>query len=99
MDQAIELKKQQEKFIDMTRKFSPKVYHELNCQTRDENPLSALIGCADEIITSLRTIVPPFKSCHQWLYHRCCDTIHLLDEAAEAAETIIYCAIHRSDYR
>lgn len=41
MDEAIEMKRQQERFIDMTS-------HEIR------NPLSAMIHCADEIIENCR---------------------------------------------
>ncbi|KAG9244726.1 hypothetical protein BJ878DRAFT_459757 [Calycina marina] len=88
MEQAIEMKKQQEKFIDMTS-------HEMR------NPLSALIGCADEIARclddcykTLRDIsrfdqyIPQIKTVFE-------TSLGLLDEAGEAAGTIIYCALHQ----
>jgi signal transduction histidine kinase/CheY-like chemotaxis protein len=65
------------------------------------NPLSALIGCADEITTSLRDYVSAIKkasSNENGSENSDLDTpkpLHLLDEAMEAAETIIYCAMHQ----
>jgi hypothetical protein len=64
------------------------------------NPLSALIGCADEIITSLSEIrvaarhggVPNGHSKHDSEISK---NLHLLDEAIEATDTIIYCAMHQ----
>ncbi|KUJ17292.1 uncharacterized protein LY89DRAFT_733155 [Mollisia scopiformis] len=87
MDQAIEMKKQQERFIDMTS-------HEMR------NPLSALIGCADEIIASLndfrRDLIrssDPSAISHPKA--SLAESLHLLTEAIEAADTIIYCAMHQ----
>ncbi|KAE9364382.1 hypothetical protein N431DRAFT_354787 [Stipitochalara longipes BDJ] len=90
MDQAIEMKKQQERFIDMTS-------HEMR------NPLSALIGCADEIITSLNELRTATKlgvitngtGSHSEHNPEISKSLHLLDEAIEAADTIIYCAMHQ----
>ncbi|TVY81656.1 Autoinducer 2 sensor kinase/phosphatase LuxQ [Lachnellula suecica] len=65
------------------------------------NPLSALIGCADEITTSLKDYISKVK---QSSANGSASTpsdlgnfssLHLLDEAMEAAETIIYCAMHQ----
>ncbi|TVY46783.1 Hybrid signal transduction histidine kinase K [Lachnellula occidentalis] len=88
MDQAIEMKTQQERFIDMTS-------HEMR------NPLSALIGCADEITTSLTEYISDLKKPLS-IENSSADPemefqkpLHLLDEAMEAAETIIYCAMHQ----
>jgi signal transduction histidine kinase len=67
------------------------------------NPLSALIGCADEIITSLNQLrtatrlglvtngIGPLSD-HSPGTSK---SLHLLDEAIEAADTIIYCAMHQ----
>ncbi|KAI9651068.1 hypothetical protein NHQ30_001105 [Ciborinia camelliae] len=86
MEQALEMKKQQERFIDMTS-------HEMR------NPLSALIGCADEIIFSLQEYkdtrkkiseagkIPTSLSAELPMY--------LIDDAIEATDTIIYCAMHQ----
>jgi signal transduction histidine kinase len=68
------------------------------------NPLSALIGCADEIITSLgdyrnaaekslATTALSFPSITS--KPEISKSFHLLDEAIEAADTIIYCAMHQ----
>ncbi|TVY87782.1 Histidine protein kinase [Lachnellula willkommii] len=88
MDQAIEMKTQQERFIDMTS-------HEMR------NPLSALIGCADEITTSLKHYISDIKksssiengSANSDMGSQ--KSLHLVGEAMEAAETIIYCAMHQ----
>ncbi|TVY16004.1 Histidine protein kinase 1 [Lachnellula arida] len=88
MDQAIEMKTQQERFIDMTS-------HEMR------NPLSALIGCADEITNSLKHYISDLKkpssiengSANSDMGSQ--KPLHLLGEAMEAAETIIYCAMHQ----
>ncbi|PBP17289.1 M2QJ, histidine kinase-group XI protein [Diplocarpon rosae] len=83
MTQAIELRKAQERYIDLTS-------HEMR------NPLSALIGCADEILASLNEIRLSLKStppeCVQSDTRK---TYQLLSEATEAADTIIYCAMHQ----
>ena len=67
------------------------------------NPLSALIGCADEIITSLNElriagkpgIIISGTDHHSNHSPEASKSLHLLDEAVEAAETIIYCAMHQ----
>jgi signal transduction histidine kinase len=66
------------------------------------NPLSALIGCADEIITSLnelrtatKTSVFPTGNFYTQHNPEIPEPWHLLDEAIEAADTIIYCAMHQ----
>lgn len=89
MDQAIENKKQQERFIDMTS-------HEMR------NPLSALIGCADEIITSLNdfrcnilTTSDPSSTSLSGPRSSPSASLQLISEAIEAADTIIYCAMHQ----
>ena len=63
------------------------------------NPLSALIGCADEIITSLNelrsaTRIGGVPDGHSEPSPEISKPLHLLDEAIEAADTIIYCAMH-----
>jgi signal transduction histidine kinase len=86
MEQAIEMKKQQERFIDMTS-------HEMR------NPLSALIGCADEIIFALRECCKiretrgshPIGNGSNGFQHEA----NLLNESLENADTIIYCALHQ----
>ncbi|KAG9228812.1 hypothetical protein BJ875DRAFT_508295 [Amylocarpus encephaloides] len=86
MDQAIQMKRQQERFIDMTS-------HEMI------NPLSALIGCADEIISFLREYASNLRQPDVPTSTHSLDSntpkIELLDEALEAADTIIYCAMHQ----
>ncbi|KAG4441101.1 hypothetical protein IFR05_003391 [Cadophora sp. M221] len=89
MLQAIELKKQTERHIDLTS-------HEMR------NPLSALIGCADEILASLNEVRSNLQESEASkslvLPSRKPDankSLHLLDEAIEAADTIIYCAMHQ----
>ena len=67
------------------------------------NPLSALIGCADEIITSLNELRTGTRSVmvvnrtgsHSNHNVETSKSLHLLDKAVEAAETIIYCAMHQ----
>ncbi|PQE33671.1 hypothetical protein CJF32_00010852 [Rutstroemia sp. NJR-2017a WRK4] len=88
MEQALEMKKQQERFIDMTS-------HEMR------NPLSALIGCADEILSSLheyQDYLEGYKktaSAKELRKHPNLAKTHLIEEAIEAADTIIYCAMHQ----
>ncbi|PQE07003.1 hypothetical protein CJF30_00009413 [Rutstroemia sp. NJR-2017a BBW] len=88
MEQALEMKKQQERFIDMTS-------HEMR------NPLSALIGCADEILSSLheyQDYLEGYKktaSAKELRKHPTISKAHLIEEAIEAADTIIYCAMHQ----
>ncbi|KAF4625077.1 hypothetical protein G7Y89_g13093 [Cudoniella acicularis] len=62
------------------------------------NPLSALIGWADEIITSLRGYASIFRSSKENGTDQMDldpPNLHLLDEAMDAADTIIYCAMHQ----
>jgi signal transduction histidine kinase len=64
------------------------------------NPLSALIGCADEIITSISEVRVGARNRAEYNGHSKHDSetpknLHLLDEAIEAADTIIYCAMHQ----
>lgn len=86
MEQALEMKKQQERFIDMTS-------HEMR------NPLSALIGCADEILFSLHEYK---DSINQFIGAGKIRELlsaelpnYLIDDAIEATDTIIYCAMHQ----
>ncbi|KAB8292244.1 hypothetical protein EYC80_007986 [Monilinia laxa] len=86
MEQALEMKKQQERFIDMTS-------HEMR------NPLSALIGCADEILFSLHDYK---NSINQFIGAGKIRELlsaelptYLIDDAIEATDTIIYCAMHQ----
>ncbi|ESZ92001.1 putative histidine kinase M2QJp [Sclerotinia borealis F-4128] len=83
MEQALEMKQQQERFIDMTS-------HEMR------NPLSALIGCADEILSSLHEYKNLMNSSGE--NGKILSTelpINLIDGAIEATDTIIYCAMHQ----
>ncbi|KAF7859765.1 hypothetical protein EAF04_008844 [Stromatinia cepivora] len=86
MEQALEMKKQQERFIDMTS-------HEMR------NPLSALIGCADEILSSLHEYKNSMKNfTRAGRIRELLSTelpAYLVDDAIEATDTIIYCAMHQ----
>lgn len=86
MEQALEMKKQQERFIDMTS-------HEMR------NPLSALIGCADEILLSLHEYKDSMNifSGTGKIRDLVSDELpkYLIDDAIEATDTIIYCAMHQ----
>jgi signal transduction histidine kinase len=64
------------------------------------NPLSALIGCADEIIASLNEfrrdlIRSSDPSAISLPRPSPAESLHLITEAIEAADTIIYCAMHQ----
>jgi len=59
------------------------------------NPLSALIGCADEIIASLKEYRSSFKSPAIDSRKANPENLGLINEAIEAADTIIYCAMHQ----
>ena len=74
MEEAVELKRQQESFIDITS-------HEMR------NPLSAIIMCADEIITSLTD----YRSNGQSTIPQ-----ELIDSNIDAAQTIALCANHQT---
>lgn len=86
MEQALEMKKQQERFIDMTS-------HEMR------NPLSALISCADEILSSLHEYKTSMETfCDGGKIRKLLSTelpTYLIDDAIEATDTIIYCAMHQ----
>jgi signal transduction histidine kinase len=87
MDQAIHLKLQQEKFIDVRRcAISPKSVSNFVIQqmTSHElrNPLSAMVHCADEIIGALNKFIDT-------------PTDGLVEDAIEAPDTIMYCAMHQ----
>jgi signal transduction histidine kinase len=83
-----------------------KIYELLRQINRHEirNPLSALIGCADAIITSLNELrtatrmggVPNgTRNPHLERGSEISKRLHLLDETIEAADTIIYCTMHQ----
>lgn len=57
------------------------------------NPLSALIGCADEIIASLGEYRSRERKYAVDEQKR--TNLLLVDEAIEAADTIIYCSMHQ----
>ncbi|KAF7945364.1 hypothetical protein EAE96_010139 [Botrytis aclada] len=86
MEQALEMRRQQERFIDMTS-------HEMR------NPLSALIGCADEILSSLHEYENSISKCSGFGKDHESTSIeppaHLISSAIEATDTIIYCAMHQ----
>lgn len=75
MREAMEMKRQQENFIDMTS-------HEMR------NPLSAIILCADSISTSFAELKAASADPIQI-------TKDMLDNQAEAAQTIVLCAQHQ----
>ena len=73
MEEAVELKRQQENFIDITS-------HEMR------NPLSAILQCADEIISSLGEKKETTDSTEDKA---------LYNNAMDAAHTIVLCAQHQ----
>lgn len=73
MEEAVELKRQQENFIDITS-------HEMR------NPLSAILQCADEIVTSLSDAKNLKNSQEFW---------PLFNDNVDAAQTIALCAQHQ----
>ncbi|QSZ32681.1 hypothetical protein DSL72_002260 [Monilinia vaccinii-corymbosi] len=86
MEQALEMKKQQERFIDMTS-------HEVR------NPLAASISSADEIVSSLQEYKYSIRQFGRaGKIRELLSTelpTHLIDDAIEATDTIIYCAMHQ----
>ncbi|KAI0169723.1 hypothetical protein GGR52DRAFT_479087 [Hypoxylon sp. FL1284] len=95
-DEAIESKRQQENFIDMTS-------HEMR------NPLSAIIQCADAVIgclTKAQELVgaqcakpddesAPGSSTTDSSARRCLGAVQLLKDSIDNAETIIACSQHQ----
>ncbi|KAI1374885.1 hypothetical protein F4677DRAFT_423741 [Hypoxylon crocopeplum] len=96
-DEAIESKRQQENFVDMTS-------HEMR------NPLSAIVQCADAVIgclTKALELVDPqsakpdnngvsgFSSTADSLANVCQEGMQLLKDSIDNAETIIACAQHQ----
>lgn len=83
MEEAVELKRQQENFIDMTS-------HEMR------NPLSAILQCADEIISTLskyrRDAFTSTTTAERDLRQGLED---ILDSSIDAAQTISLCAQHQ----
>lgn len=94
MEEAVELKRQQENFIDMTS-------HEMR------NPLSAILQCADEITTTMSTIrdnqirathegrSAPQEGQSRGSVAISKDVDHDIISALEAAQTIALCAHHQ----
>ncbi|KAM3088426.1 hypothetical protein ACMFMG_000070 [Clarireedia jacksonii] len=82
MEEAIELKRQQENFIDMTS-------HEMR------NPLSAILQCSDEITSSLTaSSIKALKSELQ-NHETYMDLAEIVDGCLDAAQTISLCAQHQ----
>jgi len=82
MEEAIELKRQQENFIDMTS-------HEMR------NPLSAILQCSDEITSSLTaSSIKTLKSALQ-NHEIYLDLSEIVDGCLDAAQTISLCAQHQ----
>lgn len=83
MEEAVELKRQQENFIDMTS-------HEMR------NPLSAILQCADEVTTTMTQLKDMFDGDAASTGSQ--DTSHLVESISgtiEAAQTIALCAQHQ----
>ncbi|TKA80462.1 hypothetical protein B0A49_00846 [Cryomyces minteri] len=94
MDEALEMKRQQENFIDMTS-------HEIR------NPLSVILHCADDIVASLKDSQNStsgssasttstnrgshisWARCHPHL------TQEVVRSVVDSAETIAYCSLHQ----
>ncbi|KAH7116891.1 hypothetical protein B0J11DRAFT_442335 [Dendryphion nanum] len=83
VDEALESKRQQENFIDMTS-------HEMR------NPLSAMVQCADSISSSLHElgdlVEVPIIEAQSMLQHKIKD---LLETSLDAIDTIQACATHQ----
>lgn len=81
LDDAIEAKRQQENFIDITS-------HEIR------NPLSAVIQCADSVLETLEDLQSS-NSAHTSSQLDLQDTNASIQTALEATRTIINCSIHQ----
>ncbi|ESZ97348.1 M4R8, histidine kinase-group XI protein [Sclerotinia borealis F-4128] len=81
-EEAIELKRQQENFIDMTS-------HEMR------NPLSAILQCSDEITSALTS--PSLKGLRSSMQNAetCQEISEILESSIDAAQTIALCAQHQ----
>jgi signal transduction histidine kinase len=94
MEGAIELKRQQENFIDMTSSVSPNflcTFWLSNFTSHEmRNPLSAILQCSDEITSSLSE----FRSLEEQAQsgQRLSD---ILEGSIDAAQTISLCAQHQ----
>ncbi|PQE29971.1 hypothetical protein CJF32_00000632 [Rutstroemia sp. NJR-2017a WRK4] len=82
MEEAIELKRQQENFIDMTS-------HEMR------NPLSAILQCSDEITSSLTTSSMKALKATLQNHEIYLDLSEIVDSCLDAAQTISLCAQHQ----
>ncbi|KKY24496.1 putative histidine kinase-group xi protein [Phaeomoniella chlamydospora] len=83
MDEALEMKRQQENFIDMTS-------HEIR------NPLSAILHCADEINVASTDYQDKLATCEAASsIDNLGDMQDLLLNIIEAAQTISYCVQHQ----
>ncbi|KAI9648389.1 hypothetical protein NHQ30_003022 [Ciborinia camelliae] len=82
MEEAIELKRQQENFIDMTS-------HEMR------NPLSAILQCSDEITSALTA--PSLKGLESSMHdaETAQEILELIESSVDAAQTIALCAQHQ----
>lgn len=81
MEEAVELKRQQENFIDITS-------HEMR------NPLSAILQCADEISTTLVEFRNESSKAKKKEYQSL-KLDPVLDSSIDAAQTIALCAQHQ----
>ncbi|KAJ8066268.1 hypothetical protein OCU04_005349 [Sclerotinia nivalis] len=81
-EEAVELKRQQENFIDMTS-------HEMR------NPLSAILQCSDEITSALTS--PTIKSLRSSMQHleASKEISEYIESSIDAAQTIALCAQHQ----
>lgn len=75
---ALDAKRQHENFIDMT-------FHEIR------NPLSAIMQCADGIVTSNKDKITARVSAGA----AADELMELMESNVDAAQTIVYCALHQ----
>ncbi|KAI1852029.1 hypothetical protein JX266_002882 [Neoarthrinium moseri] len=81
-DEAIESKRQQENFIDMTS-------HEMR------NPLSAIVQCADSVVASCSKVQDLLSSPGDAAEGNISDVLQLMQNCIDNAETIDICAQHQ----
>ncbi|KAL6702936.1 hypothetical protein ACN47E_000778 [Coniothyrium glycines] len=81
-EEALESKRQQENFIDMTS-------HELR------NPLSAVVQCADSVIATLTSLSNHFSSKTLSGEHDSSNVRKDIEESIEALQTIVSCSQHQ----
>ncbi|PSN74729.1 hypothetical protein BS50DRAFT_479382 [Corynespora cassiicola Philippines] len=79
IEEALEAKRQQENFIDMTS-------HELR------NPLSAIIQCADAVISSLHQFIQPGQNS---IHPQFSSFNNELSTCIESLQTIVSCSLHQ----